>query len=1498
MRTETLQGFQLSPQQKHLWLLQQNNQVYLSQAVILIEGKVDLKVLQEAVDKIVELQEILRTNFYRRSGIAIPFQVINETNKPLWKNIDLSHLKKQEIESKLIELLQLEKTVAFNLECDSLVRLLLIKLSEESCYLTVTLPSLCADSWTINNLVREISQSYSFYSKAKDFFEEPIQYIQFSEWQNELLAEDAEAGLSYWQQQQFKNEENLSLPGEINTNQTPKLNTIFLKIEPKLLNQINLTITQFNTNLSTWLLACWYILIWKLTHQSEITVANLFTGRKYQELENTFGLLAQFLPVFCTVSKQFTFSEILSTLENNLYQAEQYQEYYLAENNRQVESKFSVGFEFEKLPNPYHADNVSFSLYKKNTQLENFKLKLTCWQQQNDLITEFQYDSNKFDSETITRLARQYHTLIESIINNPAATVEELTILDRGQIDQLLIEFNNNQTNYPQEQCIHQLFETQVTKTPNNIAVVFESEQLTYTELNHQANQLANYLKQQGVKPNTLVGLYLERSHLAIIGLLGILKAGAAYLPLDSALPTEGLTFRLQDAGVSILLTQHSLLTTIPPSTEQIICLDTDWETIAQTKPNSIPNTVTPDDLVYAIYTSGSTGTPKAVAIQHRQLVNYFYSIVERFNLSENATFATVSTLAADLGNTMLFPALGTGGCLHIIPQEIASDPQVFTNYCQKHPIDYLKIVPSHLSALLTSASEVGFLPQKQLILGGEASNWQLITQIQQQQPNCQIFNHYGPTETTVGVLTYQIHEVDGGTRRQGEKENIFYSNQKISPYRYINRISKTVPIGKPLPNTQVYVLDEKLQPVPIGVPGELYIGGLQVSRGYLNRPELTKEKFIPNPFTVTSHQLSVINISSSTPLHPCILTPILYKTGDKVRYLPDGNLEFLGRVDRQVKIRGFRIELEEIESKLRQHPDIQSVVVTATENSLNHQRLIAYIVTTPQFRLRHQNQDKAIASELRSFCVNHFPEYMIPSAFIILKALPLTANGKIDYQALPTPEQNRPELKQVYLAPRSLLEKQLAEIWQEVLGLEKIGIHDDFFELGGHSLLITQLLAKVRNAFKVDLPLKELFNAPTIADLAKRLGDTETGRHGDTETGIDLDSEAILDSDIVPSSKILALQSKPNRIFLTGATGFLGAFLLNELLQQTSAHIYCLIRAENITLAQEQIENKLKSYLLWDDSFSQRIIPVIGDLSQPLLGLSNDYFAKLASLIDVIYHNGAWVNFTYPYSQLKAANVLGTQEVLRLAVQNKLKPVHFISTIGVVSAADRELPIIQEDTPIDRSEQIDSGYTQSKWVAEKLVTIARNRGIPISIYRPGRISGHSKTGVCNPDDHTFRMIRGCIQLGSVFQDDSLVNLTPVDYAVSAIAHLSSQPESLGKTFHLFNPQPTPWQEVVNTVVSLGYPLQQLDYQQWRKQLLTAVERHSDHPLSPLISTFTENETTNPEESINQKLDAHNANSRLTGTSIICPPCDRKLLSIYLSYLVNQGLLSENTKIL
>ncbi|MEL7407802.1 MAG: amino acid adenylation domain-containing protein, partial [Cyanobacteria bacterium J06558_2] len=1227
MSAETLQGFQLSPQQKHLWSGQQDNNITLSQAIIEVTGKVDLIVLRAAIQKIVDRQEILRTNFYRKSGVSIPFQVIAETRDVFWQSIELKDVEQQEIELKIAELSDLEKSAQFNLEGGSLFRLKLLNLNDECHYLIITLPALCADSQTINNLLQELSLSYSYSLQGQDFVEEPVQYTQFSEWQNELLTESSKAGQDYWQQQQSINY-SLVFPDELiyEHNLAKKLNRYSLKLERELFNQASLIATKYNTSLSNLFLACWYILISKLTKISKINIANIFSARNYEELADILGLVEQFLPVSCIVTPQNTFPKILSTIEDNLEEVGQYQEDFFQKNSREKVNGIGmplIGFEFEELPQKYSANGVSFALYHKDIQLEDFKLKLTCQQQPDCLIVCFYYEANRFTPETIDRLAQQFSTLVESVVHNTEATVEELNILNHQQRHQLLVEFNDNEVKYSQAECLHQLFEAQVSKTPNNTALVYNSEQLTYDELNQQAEKLACYLQQLGVTAESIVGLYIERSHLPIIGLLGILKAGGAYLPLDSALPPEGLAFRLEDAGVSVVLTQRSLEAKIPSDIVQSICLDTDWEAITGLQQNNLKHQVKSDNLAYTIYTSGSTGTPKAVAVEHKQIVNYVHSIIERLDFLPGASFATVSTLAADLGNTMLFPALCTGGCLHLVDQEIAADPQAFAQYCQDHPIDYLKIVPSHLSALLASSPTAEFLPRKKLILGGEASNWQLIAKVRQQQPECQILNHYGPTETTVGVLTYPIQAI-------ASKE------------------STTVPIGKPLPNNQVYILDDQLKLVPLGVSGELYIGGVQVSRGYLNRPELTQERFIPNPF-----------LNQQPDLEP----QQLYKTGDLVKYLTDGNIEFLGRIDRQVKIRGFRIELGEVESRLGEHEGIQSVTVVADERALNNKRLIAYVVTRDEFRQLHQRQDSAIASELRSFCLTRFPEYMIPAAFIVLKALPLTANGKIDYQALPDPEQARSQLSQNYVAPRSSLEEKLAEIWSEILNLKRIGVHDNFFELGGHSLLVTQLLAKVRASCEIDLPLKVLFDAPNIADLAEKIekifeagGDASISSESEK---VDLSAEIFLDPEIVPGGNPVNITATPKSILITGATGFLGAFLLHELLQQTTADIYCLIRAENKTQAKERIENKLKSYLLWDDGLSQRIIPLVGDLAQPLLGLSIDNFNAIAEKVDVIYHNGAWVNFTYPYSQLKAANVSGTQEVLRLAVQSKVKPVH-----------------------------------------------------------------------------------------------------------------------------------------------------------------------------------------------------------------------------------------------
>jgi amino acid adenylation domain-containing protein/thioester reductase-like protein len=1439
MQNIALEGFRLSPQQKHFWSLQPNSSAYRAQCAILLEGKLQVEILKEAVQQVVKRHEILRTKFQLRPGIAIPAQVICDRSNPDWQTFNLSDLTFQQQQAKIEELFQAHRSLTFDWERDSLLRLSLLILSPGQHIFLITLPSLCADSWTLKNLVREIAHTYEKCLNNEQLSDEPVQYIQFSEWQNELLEEeDAETGKTYWQQQ-LDSLTAITLPFEQQPSDKRFDPDVWsLKIDPAVVAKLEYTADLHNTTIREFLLSCWQILLWRITGQSEIAIETVFSGRTYEELHETLGLLAKWLPVCCPVRSHFKFREILSGISQTLQDRDQWQEYFIWEENTGSNDK--IAFEFEDWSDKYDAGGVSFSVDRQYVCFERFKVKLSCIRGAESLTAKFHYDPEIIDPQSIQYWGELFQTLVANAVNNPEARVGELEILSDRDRQRILFEFNQTQSAYPLDKCIHQLFTEQAAETPDKIALVFEDQQLTYAQLNARANKIAHYLQNLGVKPEVLVGIYLERSPLIIISLLAILKAGGAYLPLDPALPSSALTLRLQDAEAKVLLTQQQLIENLPELATKILCLDSDQEIVARESEENPHCEVKTENLVYTIYTSGSTGKPKGVAIEHRQLLNYFYFIQSKLNLTPGSSFALVSTFAADLGNTVIFPSLCSGGCLHIISSERTSDPQAVADYFDHHPIDCLKIVPSHLKALLTIEDPGKILPRQRLILGGEATSWDLIDRVRQIAPECKIINHYGPTEATIGVTTFEVEK--------GAKSNK----------------SATVPIGRAIANTQIYLLDSQKQPVPIGVSGELYIGGVPLARGYLNQPELTAQKFITNPFVEGR----------------------IYNTGDKARYLPDGNIEFLGRTDNQVKIRGFRIELGEIEVVLSQHPEVEQVVVAVSEDESGNRKLIAYVVP--------RSQTPSI-SDLRIFSLCKLPEYATPSAFILLKTLPLTPNGKIDRQALPAPDSTRPELEAVYAAPRTSIEEKLVEIWQELLGLEKIGIQDNFFELGGHSLLITQLLARVRDTFKVEISLHSLFKLPTIANIAQKIQGTKPGTK---DTPINLKAEAVLDSTIRPNGLTYNPDVTPTAILLTGATGFLGAFLLYELLEQTQADVYCLVRSANIESGKKRLQNSLESYLLWNESFSARIIPVIGDLSEPLLGLSEQEFQLMATQLDVIYHNGALVNFTYPYQTLKKPNVLGTQEILRLASQVKLKPVHFISTTSFIYPSDSEIRLVREQDSIDDVLMPTDGYAQSKWVAEKLVTIARDRGLPISIYRPGRISGHSKTGACNSNDHTYRIIKGCIQLGSMPNLDIQLNLSPCDYVSRAIVYLSEQSESLGKTFHLCNPQPLSLREMAKYICSLGYPVELVSYDQWRSQLVNHPDA-SANALYPLISTFVAGNVNHSNSNSNgqasppiQKYDCQNTMTGLANSAIACPPVDAEVFGIYISYLRQTSVLN------
>ncbi|MBW4500881.1 MAG: amino acid adenylation domain-containing protein [Scytonema hyalinum WJT4-NPBG1] len=1491
MQAESMEGFRLSPQQEHLWLLQQIDKsgAYRSDCAILIEGDVDINNLELALQDVVNRHEILRTYFPCLSGMTIPVQVITN-GKIILETHNLSSLNPQEKEAKIEAMFQELSQLPFDFEQGSILHTSLVTLSPEKHLLFISLPAICGDSASLNNLVQEVAISYLAKLRG-ELSDEPLQYADFSEWQNQILeAEETEIGREYWRKQDFSAVETLKLPYESHIYEKQKFEPklVNLIIAPELVANIKVLAQKYNTSASIFYLTCWLVLLGRLIGQSEMIVGKAVDGRKYEELKGALGLFAKYLPLHCHLEDNLQFGQILQQIHESVEYIYKWQECFTWEEISESDAKsvnlpfFPLGFDFEEEDAKYDAGNITFSIYKRYVCIERFQIKLSCRRRDDILSAEFHYDSNLFCAKDIEGLAEQFHKLVESAANNPEAAISKLEILGDRHLHQLLVEFNQTQADYPKDKCIHQLFEEQVQRTPNNIAVAFENQQLTYAELNARANQLAHYLQRVGVEPDVLVGICVERSVEMLVGILGILKAGAAYVPLDPTYPQERLSFILQDTQTSVLLTQQHLLVRSPqgdhlhnPKTicnsmeytltspqplsykergfpptlvgkevrglglvfdstdyPKTICLDTDWETIA-CESNENPTLRTcAENLAYVIYTSGSTGKAKGVQITHKNLVHSTTARIAYYQ-ERVTSFLLLSSFAFDSSVAGIFWTLCSGGILYLPQEGLQREVPKLIEFIAQNHISHLLSLPSLYALLLEHAKPEQLNSLRTVIVAGEACPTELVQRHYQLQSETSLFNEYGPTEGTVWSTVYHCRSQDTTTQ---------------------------VSIGRPIANTQIYILDSHLHPVPVGVPGELCISGEGLARGYLNQPAMTAAKFIPSPF------------SNETGIR-------LYKTGDLARYLPDGNIEFLGRIDNQVKVRGFRIELGEIEAVLNQHPGVRESVVLAREDVPGDKRLVAYAVP---------NRDSApTINELRDFLKEKLPEYMVPSAFVLLKELPVGPNGKVDRRSLRAPEQVRPE--GLFVAPRTPTEEILVKIWAEVLKLERLGIHDNFFDLGGHSLLTTQLLSKVRETFQVDVSLRSLLEMPTVAGLAEKIDNI--GYSKPTST-FDAESEAVLDPAIQPETTGKFV-TEPACILLTGATGFLGAFLLDELLQQTKADIYCLVRCQNVEEGKKKLQSSLEAYSLWNESLSSRIIPVVGNLSERLLGLKEEQFQLMARKIDVIYHNGAWVHHVYPYSVLKAANVLGTQEVLRLASQIKAKPVHFISASSVFSSFGFSgVKVVREEESLDESQLPSNGYSQSKWVAEKLVKIAGERGLPVCIYRPSRISGHSQTGVFNPNDFLYKLIIGCSQLGSAPDRDIRENIIPVDYVSKAIVHLSKQEKSLGKAFHLTNPQLLHSNMLIDQFRLLGYAIEQISYEQWRAKLLDITKGSVEHPLYPLVPFFPssnfEDKTSN---SGVLQFDCQNTLDGIAGTSIGCPPLDNQLLSTYFSYLKNQGFL-------
>ncbi|MBD2278683.1 non-ribosomal peptide synthetase [Aphanizomenon flos-aquae] len=1485
--------------QQRLWFLEQFDQksvLYNLPTALRLVGSLQIAALEQSLQTIIHRHEALRTNFItidrqptqviqeqgignreqgtgsREQGAGSREQEIENSELGIVSVINLKHLPITEQEITVEQLGQQQIIEPFDLRTEALIRVQLVLLNDTEQVLLVCMHHIVADGWSMGVFVQELTQLYNAYSQGQSSPLTPlsIQYADFAIWQRQWLQGDVlQSQLSYWEQQLKDAPDVLSLPTD---RPRPAVQTVVgathefalsVELTDKL---IKLSQNQGCTLFMT-LLAAYDTLLYRYTGQSDILVGSPIANRDRSEIEGLIGFFVNTLVMRTNLAGNPRFSELLTRVREMSLGAYAHQhlpfemlvEALQPERDLSHTPLFQVMFNLQNTPvSDLELNGLTVSSVPFKGVTAAFDMTLFMQNTGNGLVGVWEYNTDLFDHSTIERVIGHFVTLLEAVVNNPQERIDQLPILTAVEQQKLLVEWNDTQVDYPVGKCLHHLFEQQVELTPDAIAVVFDDQQLTYEQLNTQANQLAHYLQSLGVKSENLVGIYLERSLSMTVVLLAVLKAGGGYVPLDIDYPQQRLTYISEDSQISVLITQESLLNSLPVEGVKVIVLDQECDgstsltnqVFNSHSPENPVSEVVPENLACVLYTSGSTGKPKGVMLTHAALVNHSSAISEEFGLTSSDLVLQFAAFGFDVALEEIFPTWFKGGTVVLRPTQMFSSFANFAQFIEQQQITVLTLTSAYWHEWMVAVSQsYATVPQslRLLTVGGDTVLPETVAMWQQfvgDRITC--LNAYGPTEASVTAIVYDVQNY------QSEKTN-------------------TVLIGRPVANTEIYILDSNLQPVPIGVKGELYIGGERLARGYLNRPELTQEKFISHPFNNPKSQIQ---------------NPKLYKTGDLARYLPDGNIEFIGRIDDVVKIRGFRVALGEIESLLVQHPDVICQVVILREDQPGHKQLVAYVVS---------DNPSLTQNELQSFLKQKLPNYMIPTAFVMLEALPLTTNGKVDRRALPAPSHDIDLTN--FVLPNTPTQKLIADIWSSVLGTTQLGIHNNFFDMGGNSLRAMQVMSLLRETLQIDLPLRYLFENPTVAELAAGFDSLLTSQRDNiTTSSLDLTAEAVLDASIHIRKDVIYNVStddknKPQRIFLTGVTGFLGSHLLYELLQQTQADIYCLIRATDFEQAQQKLQSQLKFYQLWSEIDRERIIPVVGDLGKNYLGLSTSEFQNLAGQIDVIYHCGAWINVIYPYSVVKPANVLGTQEIIRLASEIKVKPLHFISTTSVLSASSpNEAGLILESDNLEQYQTLDNGYIQSKWVAEKLVMQARDLGLPVAIYRASRITGNTQTGISNTDDLFCRLVKGCLEMRVVPDMQMEDNLTPVDYVSKMIVHLSGQKESLGKAFHLVNPKSTKIKDLFNLIRSLGYPIQMIPVEQWHSEISLESQISDTDNLRVLSHIIPKVAVENSHE---PQIDYENTINGVGNIDLMYPALDQKLLKTYISYFISSGFIDE-----
>ncbi len=1385
--------YPLSSAQRRLYVVNQlssDNISYNLPIVLNIEGEFNLIRFESAFKELFRRHESFRTSFELIDG---------EPMQKIHADLELKIDYLQAEDNKEVERLVKEYIRPFDLCQAPLLRVGLIEINERY-VLIIDMHHIISDGFSLNVIIEEFVSLY----EGQNLAELQLQYKDFAVWQNQFLkTEKLKMQEKYWLEQFAGEIPRLKLPtmqvGERTENRQSVNHyvgdLIEFVAEPELASKLKDLAEQYNVTLYMLLLSAFNILLTKYTGQEEIIVGSPIAGRTQPDLEKIIGMFVNTLVMKNNPGGSKAFTQFLAEVRENALKAYENQDYQFEMLVEKLELPrdlgrnplFDVMFAVQNAQQAKLKVNGSkVSHYQYDNKVTKFDLNLNASELSNGIYFALTYRVALFKKETIERMATHLLNILREIATNPEVLISEITMIYDDERQHLLYGLNETSIEIPAYQTIQGIFEEQVEKTPDAVALIFEGKTLTYQQVNGAANRVAVRLRQKGVCRDQIVGILVDRSFEMIIGILGILKAGGTYMPISSEYPQKRIKYMLEDSETRIVLVGAGYGDLVDAG-EVIELAGLEDDSVEVSNPEIVNE---PTDLAYLLYTSGSTGKPKGVMVEHRSVINTLSHMQMNYPLDSSDTILQSTVFTFDASVREIFWWFFNGSRLCLLAPDEEKDPYRIIEAIAKYDVTIVKFVPVMLNELLDVALEVGvdqLASIKYVFVGGEALLGQLVRKFYEVfEVGQKLCNLYGPTESTIHCTENLM---------AGPIEKVY------------------APLGRPISNVRIYILDQWLKPVPVGVIGEIYIAGVNVAREYINNPKLTNERFIPDPFVNGER---------------------MYKSGDLGRWHNDGTLDFIGRIDHQVKIRGNRIELGEIENQLLTHEAISEAVVIDRTDSEDNKYLCVYYVS---------DQELSITS-LKTYVAKELPDYMLPSYFMRLDNLPLTANGKIDRKALPEPLNYFNPLR-IFEEPRDDIEAKLLEIWKEVLKTDRIDINDDFFEIGGNSIMAIKVIVKANSSY--NLQVKDIFTHKTIKELASIV-------RGEAIDEIKNEIADIVTN--IPKTNLATLKVSKEKItldevLLTGATGFLGSHVLEELLSNTDAKVYCLVRGKNAIDAKERLMKIMDFY--FDDKYNHmlddRIIVIHGDLTKNALGLDQQTYATLGEKVSTVIHTAALVKHFGDYAEFEKVNVKGTKEVIGFSEKyhTRLFMVSTTSVSGTSVRGANDCLFTENDFYIGQNYE-NSVYVRSKFEAENLVFKAINNGLSAAILRVGNLTGRYLDGhfQMNVNENAFyNQLKTLISLGVITEgiSRSKLQFTPVDCCSKAIVEIVQTNEATNRVYHLFNQNYISTSEMVEMLKHIGIDIEIVDEQRFRQYIHTAMQDEKNAELISMILAYSQEES-------------------------------------------------------